>query len=96
MDNMGSFTDAMAKAFEPTTVVEEVRQQILNLRQTGRVTGYVQWFQELLYKIPAMMEEESYTLFVRGLKLEFKTSVSVNVPAGLENAITWAQHVDLW
>ena len=24
------------------------------------------------------------------------TSVGVNVPEGLENAITWAQYVDLW
>ena len=43
-----------------------------------------------------MTEEESYTLFVRGLKPEVKTSVGVNVLAGLEDAITWAQRVDLW
>ena len=86
----------MARAFEPATVVEEARQQILNLRHTGHVTGYVQRFHELLYKIPAMTEEESYTLFVRGLKTDVKTSAGVNVPAGLEDAITWVQHVDLW
>ena len=77
-------------------MVEEARQQILNLHQTERVTRYVQRFRELLYKIPTMTEEESYTLFVRGLKPEIKTSVGVNVPEGLEDAITWAQHVDLW
>ena len=43
-----------------------------------------------------MTEEESYTLFVQGGKPEVKTSVGVNVPAGLEDAITWAQCVDLW
>ena len=43
-----------------------------------------------------IMEEESYTLFVWGLKPEVKTSVGVNVPEGLEDAITWAQRVDLW
>ena len=32
-------------------------------------------------------------LFVRGLKPEVKTSVGVNVPGGLEDAITWAQRV---
>ena len=52
------------------------------------MAGYVQEFRELLYKIPTMMEEESYTLFVRGLKLEVKTSMGVNVPKGLEDAIT--------
>ena len=60
------------------------------------MTGYVQRFEELLYKIPAMTEEESYTLFVRGLKPKIKTSVGVNVLEGLEDAITWAQCVDLW
>ena len=83
-----AFTDAMSRTFELATVVEEVRQQILNLRHTGRVVGYVQRFRELLYKIPTMTEEELDTLFVRGLKPKIKTSVGVNVPEGLENAIT--------
>ena len=37
-----AFTNAMGRAFEPAMVVEEARQQILNLHQTGRVIGYVQ------------------------------------------------------
>ena len=80
----------MVRAFEPATAVEEAHQQILNLRQTRRVTGYVQRFRELLYKIPTTTEEESYTLFVLGLKLEIKILVGVNVPEGLEDVITWA------
>ena len=90
------FTTTMMRAFEPAMVVEEARQQILNLRQTGRVNGYVQRFRELLYKVPTMTEEESYTLFLRGLKVDVQTSVGVNVPAGLEAAMAWAQRVDLW
>ena len=43
-----------------------------------------------------MTEEESYMLFVRGLKPEVKTSMGVNVPEGLQEVITWAQRVDLW
>ena len=54
-----AFTNAMARAFERATVVEEVRQQILNLHQIGRVARYVQRFRKLLYKIPMMTEEES-------------------------------------
>ena len=86
----------MVRAFEATTVVEEAHQQILNLHQTRRVAGHVQRFRELLYKIRTMMEDESYTLFVRSLKPDIKTSVGVNVPEGLEDAITGAQCVDLW
>ena len=37
-----------------------------------------------------MMEEESYMLFVQGLKPEIKTLVGVNVPEGLKDGITWA------
>lgn len=35
-----------------------------------------------------MTEEESYTLFTRGLKLEVKTLVGVNMLVGLEDATT--------
>ena len=35
-------------------------------------------------------------MFLRGLKADMKTSVGVNVPTGLEAAISWAQRVDLW
>ena len=86
----------MAREFEPATVVEEARQQILNLHQIGRVARYVQCFCELLYKIPTTMEEELYTLFVWGLKPDIKTSVGVNVLEGLEDAIAWAQRGNLW
>ena len=87
----------LARAFEPATVVEEASQQVLNLHHARRVAGYVQQFRELLYKIPTMTKEESYKLFlVQGLKLEIKTSVGVNVLEGLEDAISWAQRVDLW
>ena len=43
-----------------------------------------------------MTEEESYTLVVQGLKPEVTTSMGVSVLEGLENAITWAQCLDLW
>ena len=56
----------------------------------------MQEFRELLYKITTMTEEESYTLFVQGLKLEINTLVGVNVPEGLKDTSTWAQRVDLW
>ena len=35
-------------------------------------------------------------LFISGLKPDIKTSVGVNVLEGLEDAVTWAQHVDSW
>ena len=41
------FKEAMVQRFKPVTEVEEVRKQLRALRQTGRVAGYVQKFQEL-------------------------------------------------
>ena len=60
------------------------------------MAGYVQLFCELLHKTTTMIEEESYMLFVYSLKAEVKTFSGVNVPKNLEDAIAWAQRVDLW
>ena len=82
---MVAFTNAMLGAFKPAIVVKEAHQQILNLCRTGHLAGYVWQFCELLYKIPTMVEEESYMLFVRCLKPDVKASVGVNVPEGVED-----------
>ena len=60
-----AFCQEMIIAFEPMT--EIVRTQIIELRQTGHVSGYIQRFRTLRYKIPSMTEDEAYTLFLRGL-----------------------------
>ena len=61
------FRDAMVQRFEPVTEIEEVREQLRALRQTGRVTSYVQKFQELQYQLPRMMDEEAFHTFLFGL-----------------------------
>ena len=53
--------------FEPMTETEIVRRQIIELRWTGRVSGYIQRFCTLTYKIPSMTEEEAHSLFLYGL-----------------------------
>ena len=57
----------MAAAFEPMTEIKTARRQIIELRQTGRVLGYIQRFRTLRYKIVIMTEEEAHSLFLRGL-----------------------------
>ena len=42
-----AFVQAMTQQFEPVTEVEEARKQLRALRQTGRVSAYIQKFQEL-------------------------------------------------
>ena len=57
----------MIHRFEPVTETEEARKQLRALRQTGRVSGYIQKFQELQYRLPNMMAEEAFHAFLFGL-----------------------------
>ena len=57
----------MIVVFEPMTEMEVARRQIIELRQIGRVSGYIRQFCTLRYKIPSMTEEEAHSLFLRGL-----------------------------
>ena len=61
------FRDAMVQRFEPLTEVEEVHKQLKALRQTGRVAGYIQKFQELQYRLPGMTDEEAFHAFISRL-----------------------------
>ena len=62
-----AFCQEMIPAFEPMTEMDTVRRQIIELWQTGRVSGYIQCFDTLRYKILSMTEEEAHSLFLRGL-----------------------------
>ena len=59
-----AFSQEMIAAFEPMTEMEVARRQIIELRQMGRVSGYIQRFRTLRYKIPSMTEEEAHSLFL--------------------------------
>ena len=59
-----AFSQEMIAVFKPMTEVEMARRQIIELRQTGRVLGYIQRFRTLRYKIPNMIEEEAHLLFL--------------------------------
>ena len=58
----------MIATFEPMTEMETVGRQIIELRQTGHVSGYIQRFRTLRYKILSMMEEEAHSLKQKGNK----------------------------
>ena len=73
------FRDAMVQRFEPVTEVEEARKQLRALRQTGRVAGYVQKFQELQYQLPGMTNEEAFHAFLSGLQPHLQEHVGAHV-----------------
>ena len=57
----------MVQRFEPVTKIEEAHKQLRALRQTGRVAGYVQKFQELQYRLLGMTDEEAFHAIIFGL-----------------------------
>ena len=63
----GHFKVAMIHRFESITETEDARRQLRALKQTGRVSGYIQRFQELQYRLPSMTEQEAFHAFLSGL-----------------------------
>ena len=90
------FRDAMVQRFEPVTKVEEARKQLRALRQTGRVVGYVQKFQELQYRLPGMIDEEAFHAFISGLQPHLQEHVGAHVQGDLEAAIAMAQRLEVY
>ena len=90
-----AFRQEMIIAFEPMTKTKTTRQQIIELWQTGRVSGYIQRFHTLRYKIPSMTEDEAYTLFLRGLEAGLQQQVGVHAHT-LQSAMELAERADLY
>ena len=90
------FKEAMIQRFEPVTETEEARKQLKALRQTGRVAGYIQRFQELQFRLPGMTEEEAFYSFVSGLQPHIQEQVGAHVQGDLEAAIAMAQRLEVY
>ena len=58
--------------------------------QTGRVTSYIQKFQELQYQLPGMTNEEAFHTFISRLQLHLHKHIGTHVQGDLEAAITMA------
>ena len=84
----------MTSAFEPITETEIVRQ-IITLRQTDHVLGYIQRFCTLRYKIPSMTEEEAHSLFLCLLNAGLQQQVGVHAQL-LQEAMELAERADLY
>ena len=85
----------MIAAFEPMTEMEVARRQIIELRQTGRVSGYIRRFCTLRYKITSMTKEEAHSLFLPGLDAGLQQQVGVHAQS-LQEAMELAERADLY
>ena len=90
-----AFSQEMIVAFEPMTEMETVRRQIIELRQTSRVSGYIQRFCTLRYKILSMTEEEAHSLFFQALDTGLQQQVGVHAQL-LQGAMELAERADLY
>ena len=94
-ESWAQFRREMTAAFEPMIEREMARRQIIDLRQIGRVMGYIMKFRTLRYKIPNMTDDEAYTLFMRGLDARLQQQVGVHAKT-LQEAMDLAERADLW
>ena len=90
-----AFRQEMIATFEPMTEMETARRQIIELRQTGHVSGHIQRFCTLSYKIPSMTEEEAHSLFLWRLDAGLQQQVGVHAQS-LQEAMELAERADLY
>ena len=86
----------MIAAFEPITENEEARKQLRALCQTGKVSVYIQKFQELQCRLPGMNEEEAFSTFLNGLTPHLQEHVGAHVQGDLEAAKRMALRMDMY
>ena len=86
----------MIHRFESITEIEDARRQLRALKQTGRVSGYIQCFQELQYRLPSMTDEEAFHAFLSGLVPHLQEHVGAHVQGDLEQAMAMAQRLEAY
>ena len=95
--NYDEFRRELLHAFEPMSEVERARNAVRNLRQMGRVTGYIQKFRDLRFQIPDMSNPEAFSHFVARLNPEIRTQIGIHVDRNdLEGAIALAERMDCY
>ena len=57
----------MIAHFESITENEEARWEFRELRQIGRVVGSIAKFRELKCRLPTMMDEELFSVYLAGV-----------------------------
>ena len=76
--------------------MKEAHKQLKALRQTGPVTGYVQKFQELWYKLLGMTDEEAFYAFLSGLQPHLQEHVGAHIQGDLDATIVMAQRLEVY
>ena len=86
----------MIHRFESITETEDARHQLRALKQTSRVSGYIQHFQELPYRLPNMTNEEAFHAFLSWLVPHLQKHVGDHIQGDLEQAMAMAQWLEAY
>jgi hypothetical protein len=70
------FVQEIKSHFMTTTRVEDARERLPSLKQSGWVRGYVSAFQKLAMQIPDMTEGEKFWRFKEGLNVALRKEVT--------------------
>ena len=65
--NWTDFQQEMEQAFTPLFEVEHVRRKLMEIKMGCSISGDIQAFRTLMYKLPQMTQEEAFSFFMRGL-----------------------------
>ena len=69
----------MITHFEFVTENKEAQRELRELRQIGRVAGYTAKFQELKSRLPTIMDEEAFSVYLARLNPYLREEVGTHV-----------------
>lgn len=89
-----SFSDVATAKFEPVNAVEQVRDKLAAMRQTGSVSAYAVAMCNLFQRLPTLHPLDRLDRFCRTLKPDVQRELRLRRPETLEDAIRMAESFD--
>ena len=68
----------------------------MEIKMGHSVSGYIQAFHTLMYKIPQMIHEEMFSPFMRFLEPRIHEQIGYHVEGDLSRARAMAEKTDVW
>ena len=94
ISSFGVFVQAIKSHFMTTTRVEDARERLPSLKQSGWVRGYVNAFQKLVMQIPDMTDGEKFWRFKEGLNAALRKEVTKEDCKTYEDAVRLVLRLD--
>jgi len=94
ISSFGVFVQAIKSHFMTTTRVEDARERLPSLKQSGWVRGYVNAFQKLVMQIPDMTDGEKFWRFKEGLNVALRKEVTKEECKTYEDAVRLVLRLD--